>query len=617
MADLAGGSLAPEAGGLVRKRAAAGLVAFVFLLALLIFVVETLSQIGVPQSVLIWLTAVFALAVPAVAAISTRTVSLSAFAVADRQVTVSDNATASAVAMFGAVFAIGLGAAFFRSEAELSALVLGLCGGCLVGGVLFAPYLRRGAAQSPGSFLAARFGGSAVSGLCGVIVAAALFPMLVAQLSVAGMIGDLALGIGRTAPMIIVAVLVLLPPLLGGIRGLTAAAVLQFVLLFVALVATSAWVSAAATGSSFPLAGYAIAAANIEVLEAANAAIGSAAFTWNLAGAGFCVALGVSVFPALLIRSAAVPSAQSSRSSIAWTLFLLALFAVAIASISAAAKWMVIDSPARLGSIAELIAQPWVGDWIARDEGLIKLCGASAADAGATCINGVLKAGDLAIDPQIALLAASDIAGAPPLFSMLIATGCLVAAVAAGSLLAFGIGRALGHDVLFRTIMPRAPVSRRLLLERLLLVVSVILGVYVAADPPADYFRLALASLSISASGLFPVMLVAVWWGRANRFGAVAAMLAGFAVAAYFAAGEIYDPTLMAWLEPAGLTGVEGLADWARSLGIERAALIGVPAGVSVAVIVSLVTPAPEPARRAFAAALLSPRDMAPRDDTE
>ena len=608
---------ATEPAGLARHRAAAGLMAFVFLLVLLIFVVETLSQVGVPQSILIWLVATFALALPAVAAISTRTVSLRKFAVADRQVTMADSATASAVAFFGAVFAIGLSAAFFRSEAEMSALALGLCGGCLVCGVLFAPYLRRSAAQSVGDFLAARFGGRLISGLCGIVIAAALFPMLVAQLSLAGTIGGWTLSIGKTASITLVTILILLPPLLGGLRGVTVAGVLQFVLFLVMLVPTSIWVSAAATGYTFPFTGYVTAAASLEGIEAAGRAITSSASSWNLAGFGLCVTLGVAVFPALLIRSAAAHSTQSSRSSLAWTLFLLAVFVVASAALAAAAKWIVMDSPAQSGSIAELISQPWIVDWVARDEALVTLCGAPASEAGSTCAAGPLKPGDLAIDPNIALLAAPEIVGGPPLFAMLIATGCLVAATAGGSLLLFGIGRALDHDILFRLLMPQAPVSRRLLTERLALIAAVAFAGYVATDPPADYFRLALVSLSISASGLFPAMLVAVWWGRANRFGALAGMLAGFAVTSYLVIADIYDPTLFAWLEPGGLVSMAWPADWARTLGVERAALVAVPVGLLAAVLVSLVTPAPRPAQRAFIAALLSARDMAPRDDVD
>ena len=76
----------------------------------------------------------------------------------------------------------------------MSALALGLCGGCLVGGVLIAPYFRRSGSATPGDFLAARFGSRLLGAMAGLIVAAALFPMLVAQLSIAAMIAELDVG---------------------------------------------------------------------------------------------------------------------------------------------------------------------------------------------------------------------------------------------------------------------------------------------------------------------------------------------------------------------------------------------------------------------------------------
>ena len=99
-----------------QARSVAGLTAFVALLAILAFVVETLSQVGVPAKILVWLVAGFALAVPAGVAIAARTISPGEFALAGRDVALGANASASAIAMFGGVFAIAIAAAFFRSE---------------------------------------------------------------------------------------------------------------------------------------------------------------------------------------------------------------------------------------------------------------------------------------------------------------------------------------------------------------------------------------------------------------------------------------------------------------------------------------------------------------------
>lgn len=604
-------SLRSTAERLVQARAVVGLAAFLFVLAILLFVVETLLLLGVPQSILVWMVAAFALAVPPLAAISTRTVSLTEFAVCGRRLGLAEDASAAAVGLFGSVFAVGLAAAFFRSGAEASALALGLCGGFLVSAVLFAPYLRRAASQGPGDFLAARFGGRGVSALAGVIVIAALFPMLVAELSVVGMIGNWTLGLGKSAFITIATILMVVAPLLGGMRGVTTAGVVQFVLMLAALAFASIWMSQTATGYALPLAGYVAAAGKLQPFAEAGLAGLSPASARSLAGLGLCVTLGIAVLPALLMRAGAVRSTQAARSSLARTVLAVALFALACVSTAAIAKWTVEESPTRSASIADLLAQPWIVDWVGRGAALVTLCHAPASEAGIACGTGPLKPGDLAISPDIALVAAPDIAGLPSLIGILLAAGCLTAGIAAGSLLLFGIGRALGHDLLFRALGPHMPPSRRLLLQRSMIVLAAVIAARIAANPPADYLHLALTSLSFAASGLFPALLLAIWWRRANRSGALAGMLAGLAVAAYLAAAELYDPRFFRWLEPVGL------AEFGKYLGTQKAALAGVPAGLVIAVLASLVTARPNAAQRAFAAALLTPRDMPPSDDTE
>ena len=147
-----------ETAPVAQARSIAGLTAFVALLAILAFVVETLSQLGVPAKTLVWLVAGFALAVPAGIAIAVRTISPGEFSLAGRNVTLGVNAVTSAIAIFGGVFAMAIAAAFFRSEGQMAALALGLCGGLMVGGILIAPYVRRSGSVTPGDFLAARFG---------------------------------------------------------------------------------------------------------------------------------------------------------------------------------------------------------------------------------------------------------------------------------------------------------------------------------------------------------------------------------------------------------------------------------------------------------------------------
>ena len=534
-----------------RSRTIAGLGAFCLILLLLVFAMETLARVGVPYPILAWIVAAFALGAPAIVAISAPTMSARIFAVAAREVPVANSTMAGVAALFGSVFAIGLGAAFFRSEAEMSALAIGLCGGIFASGVLIAPYVRRSSAASLGDFLAGRFGGRAIPGLVAIALIAAVAPMLTAELSLFGMIGAARLGIGPGSAVTLAAVLIVVPPLLGGMRGVTTAAILQFILLFAALVATSIFMSQAVTGSPLPFFGYAVAIAG----GAPIPATGTAQSVWQSAGLAFSVMLGIAAFPTLLARAATTPSSRAARMSIAWTLLFTAVLCVAAASIAAIAFHL-----------------------------------------------------DRTINPEIAPFIAAERVGAPPFVGMLLTAGCFAASLSAGSLLLLVGARAFGHDFVFRFALPGLPMSRRLLVQRAGLVAGAITAAKVALNPPADYLTLALAGLSLSASGLLPVLLLAVWWRRANRAGALTGMLVGLAISAYVACAGLYDARLFEPLDKAGLK------ELAMTLGVERIALVAAPAALLVAMLVSLATRAPAPEQRSFAEALFSPRDIVADD---
>jgi cation/acetate symporter len=610
MAELSVRATTPTrvADRLSRARTTLAFASFAALFALLIFVVETLSLVGVPDTVLLGLMTMFALFVPVLATFPTVTVSLPRFAVAQHQVTILQNAVAMCSGLFGSVFLVGIASTFYRSELEMAALVLGSGSGLLMSGVLFAPFLRRAGCSTGADFLGARFGSSLVSATAGAIAMLALAPMLVAEISVAVMIGNWTLGLPKSAIAVLSAALMAIPALLGGMRAITLAATMQFLLLFFALVAVSVWLSWSVAGHALPFEGYLAAARALQEAEILNAS--ASPETWRAAALGAGVAAGMAVFPTLLMRAAAARSSTSARSSLARCLFVFAWLCLSSATIGAIAKWSVFEAPAKVGSVAELVSQGWIVDWVVRDDSLVELCGEPASEAGANCPSGPLPRGALSIDPDIALVAAPGIAGLPPLTSLLLAVACLVASVAAGALTLFGIARSLGQDVLSRPGPVRTSPSLSLLIQRGVIVASAIIAVPLALSAPADYLRVAVASLTIAASGTFPALLLGIWWPRATGTGAVCGMIAGFAIAAFQAVGTLRDPSLFDTLEPLRI------ADYARMIGLEGAGLIAIAAGVVITIAVSLLTKKPDDSRMAFTDALRMPRDLNLSDGT-
>ena len=90
------------------------------------------------------------------------------------------------------------------------------------------------------------------------------------------------------------------------------------------------------------------------------------------------------------------------------------------------------------------------------------------------------------------------------------------------------------------------------------------------------------ASFSLAASAFVPAMVLGIFWKRANRRGAVAGMLAGLSVTIWYMASNA--PPLRAFFGiPSGQTlwfGIQPIS----------AGVFGVPVGVAVVVIVSMLT---------------------------
>jgi cation/acetate symporter len=69
-------------------------------------------------------------------------------------------------------------------------------------------------------------------------------------------------------------------------------------------------------------------------------------------------------------------------------------------------------------------------------------------------------------------------------------------------------------------------------LTRLGLIVVVVLAARFAGAHSADAVALAPGAIAMAAGGLFPALILAVWWKRATAAGAIGAIVAGGAVTA-------------------------------------------------------------------------------------
>jgi cation/acetate symporter len=165
-------------------------------------------------------------------------------------------------------------------------------------------------------------------------------------------------------------------------------------------------------------------------------------------------------------------------------------------------------------------------------------------------------------------------------------------------------------------IDPNAPTQRRLVVARVLLLIVAVLAAFTASTKPADILAMVSWAFSLAAAGNFPALVLGVWWKRANAYGAVAGMIAGFGITLFYLVVSRYYPELGATsfgmtslLNP--ITGApivdvaKALADPATAntvlaskvgwfnINNISSAIFGMPVGFGVMIIVSLLTPAP------------------------
>ena len=302
----------------------------------------------------------------------------------------------------------------------------------------------------------------------------------------------------------------------------------------------------------------------------------------------FCLMVGTAGLPHLLARCYTTPTVRAARESVVWSLFFIGLLYITAPALAVLVK---------LEVFTHLVGTPfdqlpaWIAQWTRVDPNLL-----SVADVNG---DGILQLGEMRIGGDIIMLATPELAGLPYVVSGMVAAGGLAAALSTADGLLLTISAALSHDVYYRVVNPKAGATRRVMVSKALLLGTALAAAAVAARMPSDILFLVAAAFSFAGAAFVPVLVLGVFWRRANAAGAIAGIVSGLGVTAYYVVSA--HPPLRTAL---GLTGPPQL--W---WGIQpiSAGLFGVPAGFAAVVLVSLLTPAPALAQRQMLADIRSP----------
>jgi cation/acetate symporter len=289
----------------------------------------------------------------------------------------------------------------------------------------------------------------------------------------------------------------------------------------------------------------------------------------------FCLMVGTAALPHILMRYYTTPSVREARESVAWSLFFIFMLYFTAPALAVLVKFEVFN--VLVGTpFNELPA--WIANWSRVDPGLL-----SVSDINK---DGIFQLSEMKIGGDIIVLATPEIGGLPYVISGMVAAGGLAAALSTADGLLLTIANALSHDLYYKMIDPNAPTSRRVALSKALLLVVALCAAAVAAQKPADILFLVSAAFSFAASAFFPALVLGIFWKRANRWGASLGMMAGLGVTFYYMA------TTQPWMR--SVFGVTSPIELWWGIQPISAGLFGVPVGIAVIIIVSLLTGQPK-----------------------
>ncbi|HZF98921.1 MAG TPA: sodium:solute symporter family protein [Pseudoxanthomonas sp.] len=553
-----------------------GFVAFVIVLAIA-------EQMGLPDA---WIGYVFMAAtigLYAMIGIMSRTAETDEYYVAGRKVPALFNGMAVGADWMSAASFIGMAGTLYAQGYDGLAFVMGWTGGYVLVALFLAPYLRKFGQYTIPDFLGARYGGNLPRTIGIVCAITASFTYVIAQLYGAGIITSRFLGIDLATGVWVGLVGVLVCSLMGGMRAVTWTQVAQYIILIIAYLVPVVWLSLKVTGNPVPQLAYGEVLQRIGELEEQMVVTQRHVSPFvvndrvNFIVLTFCLMVGTAALPHILMRFFTTPSVREARKSVGWSLFFIFLLYFTAPAYAAFAKLEVYTNV--IGQ--SIVSLPgWVASWT--KVGLVSICdsptamqtvkGCTASGNG----DGILQLAELVLNADAIVLATPEIAGLPYVIAGLVAAGGLAAALSTADGLLLTISNALSHDMYYKMVNPNASARKRLTVARILLLGVAAIAAYAASHAPATILSIVAWAFSIAGASFFPALTLGIFWKRANRPGAVAGMIVGFAVTVFYLVNVKF----------LGMTPWFGIKD-------VSAGIFGIPLGFLTIIIVSLITREP------------------------
>lgn len=574
-----------------------------------------------------WLFMALSIGIYILIGIITRTSNADQYYVAGRNVPAIYNGMATGSDWMSAASFISMAGTLSVQGFAGLAYIMGWTGGYLLLAVLLGPYLRQFGAYTIPDFLGARYEGNTARILGVVAAIACSFTYLIAQVTGVGLIVSRFIGLDFKIGCFVGLIGVLFCSVLGGMKSVTWTQVAQYIILICSYLVPvvylsfklfsvpvpqltygqllqrnnakaiaitndpqekatrAAWkaesddVSAQMKAEGLPAAEKEKLAAKKKAADGMAAAPAKEGATvgnylsvpagnkmWNFLALTFCLMVGTAGLPHILTRYYTTPSVREARTSVGWSLFFIALLYITAPAYAAFARNAVFTNLVG-SSVSELPA--WVNLW--KPAGLFEVVDKLK--------DGVVQFADFVVkSTDFVVLATPEIAGLPFVITGLVMAGGLAAALSTADGLLLTISNAISHDLYYNVINPKASLTKRLVITKVLLVVTALIAAWVATARLGIIVEMVAWAFSLAAASFFPVLVLGIWWKRANRPGAVAGMIAGFGVTLYYLIGSRFFG--VSWF----------------GTGTVACGVFGVPLNFLVTIVVSLLTAPPSQA---------------------
>lgn len=577
---------APSADSQSTATSRLGLIYLGFTIGFVIFILamSTLeTSFGLPSTVLTWALLIVTIGLYAVIGIFTRTHSLDEYFVAGRRIPAFFNGMAIAGDWMSAASFISMAGTLWLLGYEGLAYIMGWTGGYVVLVMLLAPYLRKFGQFTIPDFIAARYEGTVariVAAFIGVIIS---FTYVTAQVTGIGIIMSRFLGVNYLVGVVVGLSAVLFCSFLGGMRAITWTQVAQCIVLVLAYLIPVTLLSFRDTGIPIPQLMYGQALEQIVRLEELQGIVNSYVTPfndwtpWNFFALMICLMLGTAGMPHILIRFYTVPDAGAARRSVGWAMFFVAVLYLTAPAYAAFSRWEILQNVIgnSIGALPD-----WAANWA--NAGLLTITDLNG--------DGILQFGELRIDPDVVVLATPEIARLSQTIAALVAAGGLAAALSTADGLLMVIASAMAHDFYARTLNPGASPRVRLLVSRVAVFLAAVAAAFVAIRRLGIIVQLVAWAFSFAAATFFPILVLGIFWKRANGRGAVAGMVAGMGVTLLYMLVNVVNPE---W----NILGITNVA----------AGIFGIPVNFLVTILVSKLTAPPPPETQVLVESLRQP----------